>query len=168
MEIGGSQDSNLWKIILYKNGKVDSFWSSMLPKIHIASLFYRIQCWTTFILNFLWYDAYFWQRRTLNWIYFQVFVHYYCVFKSQWRHNVFIMWVAFLLMVKWAHLRTPWACLCLKCIPSLTEVKIFVLLAQQCTHNNKIVSKIISTEFCLVVLMYDGPWQLSRYRPPII
>ncbi len=37
MEPGGSKDSHLWKIIMYKNGEVDSVWGSTPPKIRIAS-----------------------------------------------------------------------------------------------------------------------------------
>ncbi len=32
---------------------------------------YEIQFWTTFISIFFWYDAYFWQHRAPNWIYFK-------------------------------------------------------------------------------------------------
>ncbi len=32
-----SKDSHLWKIIMYKNGKVDSVWGSMPPKTRITS-----------------------------------------------------------------------------------------------------------------------------------
>ncbi len=37
VEIGDLKDSHLQNIIMYKNGKVDSVWGSMLPKIHITS-----------------------------------------------------------------------------------------------------------------------------------
>ncbi len=37
VELGGSKDSHLCQIIMYKNGKVDSVWGSTLPKIRIAS-----------------------------------------------------------------------------------------------------------------------------------
>ncbi len=47
--LGGSKDSHLRKIIMYKNGKVDSVWRSTLPKISIASFLYEIQFRTTFI-----------------------------------------------------------------------------------------------------------------------
>ncbi len=37
---------------------------------------YEIQLQTTCIWIFSWYDAYFWQRWALKWIYFSVFLHY--------------------------------------------------------------------------------------------
>ncbi len=37
VELWGSRDTHLWKIIMYKNGEVDSVWAPMPPKIHIAS-----------------------------------------------------------------------------------------------------------------------------------
>ncbi len=37
VELGGSKDQYIWNLIMYKNGKLDSLWGSMLPKIRITS-----------------------------------------------------------------------------------------------------------------------------------
>ncbi len=45
---------------------------------HIGPLTFLdgIQCSTTFIWSVFTYNAYFWQRRALKWIYFAIFIHY--------------------------------------------------------------------------------------------
>ncbi len=41
VELGGPKGCRFWNIIMYKNGKVDSVWGSMLPKIRIISHYMR-------------------------------------------------------------------------------------------------------------------------------
>ncbi len=71
----GSKDSHLCKIIVYKNGKVDSVWDSTLPKIRIASKKALNNSCLKLNSEQKRCDAYFWQCRAPNWIYVPVFVY---------------------------------------------------------------------------------------------
>ncbi len=42
----------------------------------LLTFLYQTGSLTTFIWSIFWYNAYFWQRRVLKWIYYVVFVHF--------------------------------------------------------------------------------------------
>ncbi len=63
---------NIWNISVFGALRVHSGWRYVRP----LTFLYRIQCSTNFIWTIFGYNAYFWQRRALNWVYFLIFVHY--------------------------------------------------------------------------------------------
>ncbi len=66
-EARGSNERHFWNIIIYWNGKVDSFYRYTLQKIPIISVF----AWSIF-----WHNWYFWQCSALKLIHCLFPVHY--------------------------------------------------------------------------------------------
>ncbi len=62
-------------IIWYLSSPLTPLWVGD-RHIHSRTFLYEIQFQTTFIWTFFWCDAYLWQRRATNWIYFSISLHY--------------------------------------------------------------------------------------------